>query len=99
MVPASTVAPLATDPMVGGLRPSGRMLDGAKVSRVAVNATADRFVGDRPSEVTIRTGGLRRMFRCAAPDGGGWILRNAQFPRVTMAVPAHERSTLVIGAD
>src|SRR5262249_51790943 len=39
------------------------------------------------------------MFGCPAPAGSGWILGNSQFPRVAQAILAHERSSLVIGAD
>ena len=81
MVPARTVAPLTADPAIAGFRPSARILNRTKVGRVTVDATPERFLGDRSSQIAVRARRLRGMFRCPTPTGIGWKLRSAQFPR------------------
>ena len=98
MMSARAMTAFAADSVIAGFRAASGLLDGAKVGGMAVDAAADRLVGDRTTQVAIRTWRLRRMFRGAAPEGSRRVLGDPHLPGLSPAITPHERTALMVRA-
>src|SRR5262249_51643085 len=84
------VAAPAADAVIAGLRASFGPLRRPEVGGMAVDAQADRFVGDGPAQEAVSIRRCVRVLARPVPLGGRGILGDSQFPGLTIPIAAHE---------